>query len=367
VEITPGIRKTGGRFSSGVALLMSMSVILLLSIALMKTFEQRSLEIAQLGHNLDRFQAENLSRSGLKLILFTIKRVGLVTVATYLEQLRQIEFPVGNGSMKIVAISPVDHRFNLNKKISQETDPRVMVFRNMVAYSKSSANEYNYLSSENANEALSAIIDWTDKNSNMDSVFRYVSESYPHEKPEFSVKNREFDLLSEVRLLPPFRKLELRQDFLEANFRVTDDSGSEEFVDVNLTPIEDIERFLGYFDGVSGFLKVSARREEILRIIADARTALSLPDNSGFAAVQAPFPVEAFKRTWTDRLVAEGIELDEKEKNLFKPLSKYLFIHYQVTAGRVTLNVRTMIEIEYIDPEKKADIKTLTVLWYRMT
>lgn len=351
--------------SKGVALLMSMTVVLLLSIALMKTFEKRSLEVVQLGHNLDRFQADNLTRSGLKLILYSIRRAGMVTINAYLEQLKQIAFPIGSGTMKILEIRPADHRFNLNKKISQATDPRVAVFRNMVSFSKTSSNDYNYLSAENTNEALSAIIDWTDRDDTRDDVFLYDSESYPREEPEFRVKNREFDRLSEVRLLPAFRKLGFKRDFLEANFRATDSSDPVEFVDVNLTPIADIDRFLHFYDGVDGYPSVSARREEILRIITSARSTISpTVGTSGFAAVEMPFPVNNFGRLWHDRLKIEGINLETKEEGLFRPLSNYLFLHYQVTVGRATLNARAMVHVEYV--KEKSDIKAITIIWFRI-
>ncbi len=350
--------------SRGVALLMSLSVVLLLSIALMKTFEKRSLEVAHLGHNLDRFQAENLLRSGLKLILFSIKKAGLVTVNVYLEQLKQIEFPVGNGTMKIQEITPVDHRFNLNKKIGQN-DPRVSVFRNMVSISKAASNEYNYLSGDSANEALSAIIDWTDTNDTRDEVFLYDSEQYPQEEPAFSVKNREFDRLSEVRLLPAFRNLGFKPEFLEQNFRVTKGGGSEESIDVNLSREADMRLFLKRYKDVDGYSNVSANQEEILRLIMAERSAQSGNMSAGFTPVDPAFPVKDFTRRWNDQLVAEGFNLKEAEKKLFKPSSTYLFIHYQVNVGRVTLNIRSMVEVIYVDVKKNLDISKLTILWLR--
>lgn len=355
--------------SRGVALLMSLSVILLLSIALMKTFEKRSLEVAQLGQNLDRFQAENLSRSGLKLILFSIKKAGLVTVNGYLEQLKEIEFPIGNGTMKIREITPVDYRFNLNTKIKSDTDPRIAVFNNIIAFAKEEANEYNYLSAGNANEALSAVIDWTDKDEQMDSIFLIDSEQYPREEPEYSVKNREFDRLTEVRLLPAFRELGFSRAFLGQHFRVTEPSGEdwEEFVDINLTPEATINQFLnGYDIQDEKYKNVFDRKEDILRIITDGRSHITISESADFTEVPIPFPPNKLKQTFWKNLEIEGIELTSDEKELFKSYSNHLFIHYQVFVGRVTLNVQSMVQVDYTDLNKNLDIKELTILWLRI-
>lgn len=363
-RLTP--RQKKGMRGQGVALLMSLSVILLLSVALMKTFEKRSLEVAQLGHNLDRFQAENLSRSGLKLILYAIRKAGLVTMNAYLTQLKEIDFPVGNGTMKILEITPIDHRFNLNVKINREDDPRVSVFSNLVSMSRALQEDLSYLSQENTNEALSAIIDWIDIDDTRDEIFLYDAEMYPHEEPAFEVKNREFDRLSEVRLLPTFRNLGMKPGFLENHFRVSDNSETE-FVDVNLTSLEVIRQFLKRYEDVEGYPHMLQHQEEILQIIESRRMAGIEVSTDGFTPVEAVFPAKEFQRDWNLDLENIGINLNEKEKDLFKPYSNNLFIHYRVTVGVVTLSIRSMVQVSYRDPNKTLDIDQLRVLWVRIT
>lgn len=352
---------------------MSLSVVLLLSIALMKTFEKRSLEVAQLGHNLDRFQAENLTRSGLKLILFSVKKAGLVTVNAYLEQLKQIEFPLGNGTIKIMEIKPVDHRFNLNTKIKGTEDPRIDVFSSMITASKESSDSYNYLSGESYHEVVSSIIDWTDVNDRRDTIFHFDGEQYPQEEPGFIVKNRLFERISEIRLLPSFRSLTVSADFLEKNFRTTNDSklkpdGIHEYIDVNISSEADIEQFLARYDGLDKFPNISGRSADISGIIISERSNPAVGTNSGFNQVEPTFPTKNFGKEWTDRLKLEGIiDLSEDEINLFQPHTNHLFIHYQVTVGRVTLDARSMIEIRYVDLNKNLDIQTLKILWFRIS
>ncbi len=61
------------RSGPGIALIMTLSIILFMSIALMRTFENRNVEVALLENTIRRFQAESISRSVLRAILIAIK------------------------------------------------------------------------------------------------------------------------------------------------------------------------------------------------------------------------------------------------------------------------------------------------------
>jgi hypothetical protein len=355
----------------GVALLMSLSVVLLLSVALMKTFEKRSVEVANLGHNLDRFQAENLSRSGLKLILFAIKQAGLVTFNTYLDQIKQMGFPVGDGTVTIQEVTPIDYRFDLNREIRRYEDPRIQVFKNIVNISKEGSNDFNYLSGESTHEALSSIIDWTDPNEVGDTVFHFDAEQYPQAEPGYRVKNTKFDRLSELNLLPAFRSMGFTSDYLEANFKVVTGSKSDisEYIDLNLTRLPDIEKFLQRYDNMPKYANLYDNREEILGLIKKTREEAGSNSLSGFKESAIPFPVDELRVKWTDEIVARGITLSTEEKNLFKPSTEHLFISYQINVGTVTLNIRSMIRVSYITINNKEslDIQELKIVWFRIS
>ncbi|MBU3915159.1 hypothetical protein KKA14_06455, partial [bacterium] len=107
----------GNLSGRGVALLMSLSIILLLSIALMKTFESRSVEVAHLENSLQRFQAETLSRSIYRAILIAIKTKGLVSIVQNKKSWFGIPFPLQETQyFQLNEIRPIDHCFNLNWK-----------------------------------------------------------------------------------------------------------------------------------------------------------------------------------------------------------------------------------------------------------
>jgi len=355
----------------GVALLMSLTVVLLLSVALMKTFEKRSVEVAQLGHNLDRFQAENLSRSGLKLILVAIKQAGLVTFNTYLDQIKQMGFPVGDGTVTILEVTPIDYRFDLNRVIRRYDDLRIQVFKNMVNMSKEGSNEFNYLSGESTHEALSAIIDWTDSNDMDDTVFHFSAEQYPQAEPGYKVKNTGFDRLSELNLLPAFQSLGFTRDYLEANFRVVTgtDSTLSEYIDVNLTRLPDIERVLRRYEDMDKYANLFERRDEILDLIQKTREEAGNNSSSGFKESTTPFPAKNFGRTWSQELETKGIRLTKDEVNLklFQHFTEHLFVHYQINVGTVTLNIRSMIKVGYRDLQKSLDIQELKIVWFRIS
>ena len=352
-------------------MLMSLSVILLLSIALMKTFEKRSVEVAHLGNNLERFQTESLSRSVFKVILISIKERGLFTLLGNQDFWKGVSFPIGNGSFKILEVTPIDHLFNLNRKIKDD-DPYIRVFTNLVTFYRDSIGGYDYLTEENILEALSAIIDWTDRDQDMDEIFRYDSEQYYSEEPSFIVKNRRFDRLSEVRLLPAFRALGISDDFLEKNFRVFGGTGEEtgfgksgEYINVNLIGKDQMEAFLLRYQGVEKFATAYNRRDDIMDLIIKQR-----PENQGFSIdprkVNPPFPAKDFKRDWTAQLKAAGINLNEDEKLLFQPYSEYLLIKFQVQVGRATVNIRSIVQIKYRNITKSLDMGSLNILSFRV-
>ncbi len=346
----------------GIALLISLSVILLLSIALMKNFEKRSIEVAHLGNNLERFQAESLSQSVFRVILTAIKDQGLITLLGNHSYWQDIDFSLGNGFFRIKEVFPIDHRFNLNSKISRGDDPRVRVFENMVGTNKEVLGGYNYLSGESSKEALSAIIDWTDGNQDMDGIFRYGPEQYNREEPAFSVKNSEFDRLSEVKLLPSFRSLGITAEYLSKNFRVL--GQYDEYIDVNLVNEKELKDFLGRFKDVDEYSNLFEQQNQIWEIIENQRSSSNLENSSGPGTVQTAFPVKTFKRDWNDALVAANLTQEEKEKDLFRPYSENLVIRFQVQVGKATVNIRSTVQIKY--RKDSLDIEELGILSFRM-
>ncbi|MBT3225305.1 MAG: hypothetical protein HOE30_06210 [Deltaproteobacteria bacterium] len=348
----------------GVALLISLSVILLLSIALMKNFEKRSIEVAHLGNNLERFQAESLSRSVFKVILISIKEQGLIALLGNRSYWQGIDFSLGNGFFRIQEVTPIDHRFNLNQRIGDGVAPRVTVFKNMVRINRKLLGGYDDPSGENENEALSAINDWVDRDQDMDKVFLYDAEQYYREEPSFSVKNREFDRLSEVRLLPAFRVLGITAEYLENNFRVLGEY--DEYIDINLNREKEIKDFLNRYENVAGYPNVFERQNEIWKLIEEQQISESPNLLSGPSEVKTPFPAKDFGRIWKDALIAAGVNLEDKELSLFKPNSKNLFIRFRVQVGKATVNIRSTVRVKYLKPEKNLDIGELTILSFRI-
>ena len=112
---------------SGVALLISLSIVTLLSIALMSAFENRTVEVAHLENSLERFQAETLSRSVLRATLLAIKQQGLVNIVKNKQAWQNLPIPIQNGTFQIQEIQPIDHLFNLNTRFRMG-DERSTIF-----------------------------------------------------------------------------------------------------------------------------------------------------------------------------------------------------------------------------------------------
>lgn len=340
---------------SGVALLISLSIVTLLSIALMTAFENRTVEVAHLENSLERFQAEALSRSVLRATLLAIRQQGLAIIVKNKQTWQNLPIPIQNGSFKIQEIQPIDHLFNLSKKFRLGS-PEVTVFKNIV---KKFHRDDNYATAAfDEEQVLSAINDWTDVDQEPDEEFLYGFEQYPFEEPAYEVKNRPFDLLSELKLIPAFRKLNLSDKYVAENFRVID---SREYLNINLAENEEVYSFLDRFDDVEGYEMISTYRDELAAAIAGSESDL-LP---GLVA-KSRFLPPLYQRYQSDWEMALGDEiakkLTQREKELFDLKTDHLRIRYRISVGRVNLDVESLVKVEYLKPKEGLEIKEFRIL-----
>lgn len=348
---------TSKQGSAGVALLMSLSIILLLSIALMKTFESKSIEVAHLDNNLQRFEAETLSRSVFRAILLAIKEKGLIPIVRNKNLWSGVRLPLGNGSFQIQVIEPIDHRFNLNQKFKFD-DPRVDIFFNLVAQYQAKKEEGINIFQEEIFVVASAVNDWIDVDKDPDEQFLYDSERYLDQEPEFEVKNRYFDFLSELKIIPAIRKLGFQTNDFEQIFRVHGGIGS--FININLAAKDDIEIFLERFENVEGYAKVYDNRVKLAEIIDD-QGADSMNNQALFNLVPRFVPpLYDRKSKWKLLLDEAGFdELSQQEEDLFRAITTYLSIKFSVLVGRVTVKVKSIVAVAYI--KNSTVIKKFTI------
>jgi len=363
-------RYTGGR-KRGVALLMTLSMLLLISVALMKVFEKRALETAHLSNTLNRFQAETLARSIYRAVLIAIRDKGLVAVIGNRALWQAVPFTLENATFRILEIKPADSRFNLNAKITAENArSRRELFYNLVSrLRQQTAPELHPLLPDDVVPALSAITDFTDPDHDPDPVFLYDHEYYPRAEPAYAVKNREFDRVSEVRLLTPFRELGIASVPLEDYFRVHGDLTVPEFIDINLAQKGETAAFLELFQNVPGYESAYANRAALEEIVTGEDNP-TLEDVPSLKPVEPRFPPANFhhriESRWNEQLTKFGITLEPKELDLFRPATRLLSIKLSVEVGNVTVRVNSLLQLIYHDEKKSLDIRQIQILTFSL-
>ncbi len=352
---------------------MAMSVILLLSIALMRTFENRTVETVHLANSLQRFQSETLSRSVFRAILLTIQTKGLLFVNNNKTRWQGIPIPLNESQyFQISKIKPIDHLFNLNRRF-RSNDPWPTVFLNIVNLHQEDNETFSGGKTlDDIIPVLSALNDWIDVDDEADSEFLYNNEEYRDMNPEFEVKNRELDRLSEVKLIPPMQTLGFSQKDLKERFRVfpIEKDSNKIWIDLNLsTPVE-VEEFLLNFKDIEKYSNVYNESATILEILEERDS--DQEDNkeestSAFSDPDPRYSPPLYNRggsEWEKALELAGIQLTGDEQKLFATSTSLLAVEFSVTTQRVTVKTEAILELEYTDSGKSLDIKKFNILQY---
>ncbi len=352
--------------TQGIALLMSLSVILVLTIALMKTFESRTVETAHLVNNNQRFQSETLSRSVFRAILIAIKTKGLIYIVKNKSYWEGIPLPLQEQQYcQITDVKPIDHRFNINKRFRND-DPRAEMLVNIVnIYRKTNNSLTEDLLLDEIYPFLSAVNDWIDSDIEQDSVFMFDYEDYAGVEPEFEVKNRGFDRLSEIKALPPFQELGISFNDIKDQFRIF---SGDEFIDINLAEEDEIISFLERYKDLDTYPNVYNNSKSLVDIITNRDKEQSEENGgmSGFLDPQPRFSPPLYSRgksSWEQTLAAEGITLERAEKDLFQAVTNHLFISFSITVENTTVITDAVIKLSYKN-SSSTDIKSIEILSY---
>ncbi len=163
-------------------------------------------------------------------------------------------------------------------------------------------------------------------------------------------------------MIPPFYELGFSKEDLNKQFRIV---GKTEFIDVNLADKEEIESFLERYKNVEGYPNVYDNSAQIATIISDSDE-LEAEDLLN----PAPrFPPPLYNRgasTWEQKLEAEGITLEPKEKDLFQATSDYLEIDYSVTVDTTTITINSIVNISYTSKDKNTEISRIEIMTFSM-
>ncbi|MDT8446027.1 MAG: hypothetical protein RRB13_03890 [bacterium] len=325
----------------GMALLLTLTLLLILSIALAKSFEDRALERRHLEAQEAKFQMENTARSVLRGLIQVLRSVGYWQVAVGPMGLKRIPagavVPLGEGGVSNLTITPMDQRFNLSGRYDADDRAKAKLFEATLGSIYRQREQTTYPA--NVEEVIGAISDFEDTDQDPASV--YGVEQYPQSHPAFQVKNAELDQLSEVKVIPAFQRLGLTQRELEQNFRVLGDPLPS--LDVNSASKEEIVRFIEQYSEVGApFLNLSRLKDDLVEI-------LSKKDKLGLGPYfDHPF-VKRGQSVFERELAARGLgeQMSEREKGLFKAVPDLLEIRYNVHYGEFVRQVTAQLSLEW--------------------
>lgn len=360
--------------AEGAVLLMTLSIILLLSIALMKTFENRSMEMAHLSTIRSTFRARMLARSAFRGILQGLQENGFFYVHQFLAQYpTKIPIPIPglDGEISDVKIHPIDHKFNLHwtnfRGNSSDASYTLAIFTNLINQIKKNKTQTSLsteLEREEVAPVIAAIYDWKDKDEDPNLINdEYGIEQYTAENNLFQIKNRDFDVLSEVKLIPKFQELKLTSAEVEKSFKVVSDT-SKSFINVNTATNKEIQKFLKRFEDVETYAPLYENRDDIVKRIG---TDESNPGGNFFSRKYDK--KSTLFSDLNDILEESGNSSSDilgssENINFFKLKSKYLSIRYKVHVNNTTLRVQSVVELDYknrTSSSESFDISKITI------
>ena len=326
----------------GVAIIITLSILLVLSISLMKILESRTVEVAHLNNNINRFHAKSLARSLFRAILSSIRKQGLVVVKMGLERLPpQLPNILESGSFSNLVVRPIDHRFSLNRKFTQIADQdRARIFFNIIKNMRSESENYS-LTEDDIYPVLSALNDWWDADDFPDDQYHDGIETYYQEELRFEIKDSMFDFLSEMKLIPRVRELKLSYRKLRSHFRVK--GAVQMFIDINLASEQEISDFLQKYADLDSYLVVYENRLAIAEIAKQ-----NMP-----STLEPKYPLgvdpNSSSSVWRQELESLGIyaQMDSKEKKLFKTKSNHIEIDYTISSGNISLGLNSIVKLHY--------------------
>jgi len=335
----------------GVALLMALSLLAVLSAALMHSLEERALEVRFQAAEREDFFLQLQARSSFRVIASLLQtegpwfvlesQLGLLPYRDAQDpHLYHLALPIGETILSELHVTLLDHAVMLNPARGVKADAGLdLVLGNLLAQ----LHEGEALPPAPDTIAfLSSLNDFLDQDQDVDKEFFLGPETYYNQTPAFEVKNRGLDRLSEVKILPSYRSLGLRNDQLQRHFRI---HGAEESaIDINLASKQEIEDFLARYKGLPDYQTAYNRRAALARLFTEGRNHLAGPKYTD--------PTPSLMRREgqvKQQLAALGVELSPQEDALFRAETSLMRLEYSLSLGHRSRRVSCLLELQWGD------------------
>lgn len=335
----------------GFALIMTMSILMVLSIALIQIFEDRSLEVAQQENSTQQFKAESLARSVFKVLLATIKDKGFYWVVTANRRYQEFGISIDlieQGTLADLSIQPIDSRFDLNQRFKNDDSGREIIFKNILIQCQLENNTqetetYFELNDQDVYKVISAINDWRDDDEELYDEYGEGSEYYSAMENPFEIKNSSLDYVSEIKVIPSVNQLKFSDYIIKKYFRVSSLRTPDEFININLVSKEEVDEvfsFLTRYNDVPTYETVVANAERIVALLVQKNAEPSNGYKDGL-------PIESYQDTkgFFKEMEQEGVLFSETGKKLFKTESKFVTVKYTILVDQYQLRVDSLIEL----------------------
>jgi len=252
------------RTRPGIALLLALAVVVVLTAFLSELFLDTGLETRAVANFRDSDQAQSLARSAYKALERALKTQSEQDFAFGYFRLAALMklsgVPFESGLLTRMDVSSLDGLFDVNSLAtirpgtSQDLQ-RWAEFRNLVSSipiaPEADGKVVPPITERQLAAYYGALVDWVDS----DDV-EYIAlgipgaerRDYTNSNPEYEIKNAPLDILEEMRLVRGYPDLNLPWSEVEKRFVVLPPSTSaqpgQELLDVNLAPREQIVQFL---------------------------------------------------------------------------------------------------------------------------
>ncbi|MDH5751817.1 MAG: type II secretion system protein GspK [Deltaproteobacteria bacterium] len=378
----------------GIALLMALAVVMLLTMFISELFFSTGLELRAMSSFKEGSQSRGLSKA-----VFKALQIGLMLEESeFFSGYRDLQkflmmgaVPLEEGLLLELDVVPLEDKFNLNEvqrlregsdqdKIRQEIFFRI--FENLEIPSESEDLPPEPIQAEVIYGLYSAIWDWVDSGDveyiGVASVPGAEASSYFNTDPEVTVKNAPFDHLGELRLLRGVKDSRIPWDDLESRLAVLPKpagSGTELFperINVNVASNEEIAAFVENHR-IETILESSALKEiqdnlseyaDKAQDVADELVAPEEEQVEGEETLPGIFETEV-----RETLTMSAVESKMKSLGLKEKYAKYLFItqggYYRIRLvteiGVVESSLEAVIKV---DRDAKTGVgKSVDVLW----
>ena len=254
----------------GIALLMSLAVVLLLTVFMSEYFFATGLELRGMTTYKEAEQARALARAVLKVVMIGLQMDEVEFFEGYrqAEELLQVaSIPWQSGGLLVeLKVAPQDHLYNLNEMSNlqpdsdQERGRRQLFFNILTGLEVPPENpegEPEEITQQTIEELYTGLFDWIDADSaefvDLPSARGAEADAYFSRDPEVEIKNAMLDRIGEIRLVRGMMESRVPWAEWENKFTALDravelNTHLVEKINVNVATHQEIIDFLSFRD-----------------------------------------------------------------------------------------------------------------------